>query len=209
MPDATAIHDQLSTMASDLGWLAIGWHFAIVALLVPLMRGWRPDSLTVVLLCALPLGSVAIVALVYGNPFNTVSVAALVVALAIASAFADDTLHRSRPLRFLGLGLVLFGLVYPHFATPWYRALYAAPVGVVPCPTLAVVAGFILMTGMRARAMAAVLALWTSFYAMFGILRLGVTLDAGLFVATACLAYLAVRGGRLPYRDPQRSRMTA
>ena len=57
-----------------------------------------------------------------------------------------------------GIGLVMigFGWVYPHFLEgPAIDYLYASPVGLVPCPTLAVAIGFALLgNGLGSRAWA-------------------------------------------------------
>jgi hypothetical protein len=92
--------------------------------------------------------------------------------------------------RWAALALIAYGFVYPHFVDGvWYRSLYASPVGLVPCPTLAIVAGFALLVQTRhSRALCAVLAGWTAFYALFGVFRLGVWLDIGLLVAMGTLA---------------------
>jgi hypothetical protein len=144
--------------------------------------------------------SVAIAALGYRNPFNGTSFAVLALALAVLGGTRRGRLAHAGPTwaALLGVLLILYGSVYPHFVEgPWYRALYAAPVGVLPCPTLAVAAGLTLIIGgFGSRALPAVLAVWTAFYALFGIFRLGVTLDAGLFVAMLGLVALAVHNAR-------------
>jgi hypothetical protein len=102
---------------------------------------------------------------------------------------------------------MLFGAWYPHFThAPWYEAIFTSPIGLLPCPTLAIVAGFTLLAGgFGSRTFPAVLALWTTFYAVFGTFRLGVQLDGVLFVAVAGLFMLAVRN---PHRDLTPSRST-
>jgi hypothetical protein len=68
---------------------------------------------------------------------------------------------------------------------------------VVPCPTLLVLSGFtVLAGGHGSRAVPAVLAGWSAFYAGFGIARLGVWLDLSLIVAVAALTVVALRGVR-------------
>ena len=98
----------------------------------------------------------------------------------------------------LGTALVAFGFCYPHFtAGAWYRSFYVAPIGLVPCPTLAILAGFTLLTGGHgSRAIPAVLAVWTAFYGAYGLLKLGVAIDVGLLAGMIGLAVLAVQNRR-------------
>lgn len=190
----------LTVMANELAWLAIGWHLVLAVLLVAVLTGWRPSARIGALMMVGPALSVAVAALAYGNPFNAASFALLALALAAISGHL-----RRNPLRLgprwagvLGLGLIAYGWGYPHFlAGSWVHALYAAPVGIVPCPTLAILAGVALVAeGLGSRAVPAVLAAWTAFYAGFGIVRLGVTLDAGLLVAAVGLVALTVHNVR-------------
>lgn len=126
-------------------------------------------------------------AALYGNAFNAISFAILAIALAVVAGRADNSRVARGPAWTLMVGgaAIGFGLVYPHFVEgSWVRVLAAAPVGIVPCPTLAMVAGIaIIAGGFGSRVVPAVLALWVAFYAWFGVVRLGVTLDVGLGVA--------------------------
>jgi len=89
-------------------------------------------------------------------------------------------------------GLIGFGWVYPHFLeVPTLAYLVAAPVGVVPCPTLALVGGLaLLFGGLQSRAVSGILGAASLFYALFGDLRLGVWMDLGLLVGAIALLVL-------------------
>ena len=89
-----------------------------------------------------------------------------------------------------------FGWVYPHFLIGEPRAVYlvAAPVGLLPCPSLAVAVGFALLTGaVGTRTYRFTLATLGLFYGLFGVVRLGVALDGGLIAASLVLAATATR----------------
>ena len=92
----------------------------------------------------------------------------------------------------------------PHFliGSPT-QYLYAAPVGLVPCPTFALTAGFaLLLLDDSARAPRLLVSAVSAFYAVFGVLRLGVVLDIGLLVAAIALARKTQRHTqctRVPY----------
>lgn len=189
MPAPSEILSQLTTMSRELAWLAVAWHLLLLAALL-----WRiaraPGQLRLVplLLILLPL-SVASAAALYQNPFNATSFGTLAVALALATSRRRAAAATASWAAWTGGALLVYGWCYPHFvAGPWYRVLIAAPLGVVPCPTLAVLSGLTLVSGgLGARAIPGLLSLWTAFYALFGIFRLGVYLDAGLLGATAAL----------------------
>jgi hypothetical protein len=88
--------------------------------------------------------------------------------------------------------MVLFGLVYPHFlgAASFLTYLYAAPVGIVPCPTLSVLVGFSIILGsMGSRSWGLLLGAAGIFYGAFGALRLGVTFDWALFLGAVVLLF--------------------
>jgi len=89
-----------------------------------------------------------------------------------------------------GLLMVLFGLAYPHFLEPasFITYLYAAPVGIVPCPTLSVLVGLsILLSSMNSRSWGLLLGAAGVFYGAFGAMVLSVTLDWVLFLGAIVL----------------------
>jgi hypothetical protein len=177
----TDLVPQLSRITADLVPLAIVWHVAL-----PL--AWRHPGPFVLSLFAV---SVAMVAWAYGNPFNAISFATLAAILA-----GSRPRSRARPLGLtvtLGAALVAFGALYPHFvAGPAYRLVWAAPLGLVPCPTLAAISGLAIATGaIGSRRSAYALAAWTAFYGLFGVFRLGVGLDLVLLVAALAVAISA------------------
>ena len=114
--------------------------------------------------------------------------------------------------RGIGVAMIAFGWLYPHFLDGHAIAyLYASPVGLVPCPTLAVAIGFALLgNGLGSRVWSLTLAALGLFYGLFGVLRLGVFLDIGLVggaVALAASAFHSPAAGRAwqEYRPRARS----
>lgn len=137
------------------------------------------------MLLSLPLFSVSALAFNFGNPFNAAAFALLGFGLAVlaSSARPESVVLGPRWAVALGSLLVLFGWTYPHFVTAsdWVVYAYAAPLGLIPCPTLAFVVGAALIVGGFALdAWCTTLALAACFYALFGVLRLGVAIDAVL-----------------------------
>ena len=91
----------------------------------------------------------------------------------------------------LGAGLVVFGWAYPHFLhAPAWAFLYAAPFGLIPCPTLSVVSGCSLaFAGFRSRAWSVAVGSLCAFYGAFGAFRMGVVIDLVLLAGALALLY--------------------
>jgi hypothetical protein len=206
MPETTEILAGLSTIANRATVVAVAWHALIVAALVALARGWHPSLRTARVLMSMPLASVAAAAFAFGNPFN--GVVFLVAAIALASTAIGDPRHHLPPSRgrrwssTVGLGMIGFGLVYPHFLEgPAAAYVYAAPVGLIPCPTLAATIGFSLLgDGLGTRVWSVSLAVLGLFYGLFGMLHLGVLLDGVLIAGSVALVAAALTGIAGPLR---------
>lgn len=183
MRSAEEVMRHLGTIAHDLRWLAFLWHLAIAAIVVAFVRGWRPRARHAMPLLLGPLASVAIVAAGYHRWLAALSFAVLGVAIALAGL----RLGRRRPLRgpawsvVLGAASITFGVTYPAFSGGWSHTLFFAPVGLLPAPTLAVLAGATLVSGgFGSRAIPALLGAWAAVHAGFGVLRLGMMIDLAL-----------------------------
>jgi hypothetical protein len=207
MPDPTQILDGLGDIARRFSLLAIAWHVVIFAAIVLLLAGRRPSRRLGALLPLPLLLSVGLLAFIQGNPFNGVVFLALAVILAaIALRLSVAKVRVSRGwLLAVGIVMVDFGLFYPHFlaGVGWARYLYAAPTGLVPCPTLSVVLGFVLILGgFGSRAYALSIAGLGLFYGLFGAFRLGVLIDSVLIAGAIVLLVAALRPAP-PEGDPK------
>lgn len=210
MPTAEQILAALARTSQDWWGLAVWWHvyFLILAVAVVVGNGRVAIRATGVLL-SIPIASVVVLAWVSGNPFTTVLLgAAFLVALFLSWRLPPGHVSLSRaPLVLMGMLMSLFGLVYPHFlgdATPTIAYAYAAPIGIVPCPTLAAIAGIsITVRSLGSREWGLLIGLVSVFYAMFGALRLGVTLDWVLLVGALVLLGVAVRESRTADGKPR------
>ena len=182
MPSAAEILESLATIAGSWQTLAVLWHIYFGLFAAAALLGWRPPSRLASALLIPPVASVGVLAWMHGNPFNGTLFGVLSVALI--------ALHRSMSVRpimlaspfliVLGAFLFGFGWTYPHFLEeePGLAYLYAAPLGLIPCPTLSVVVGIAtLFRGLGSRAWSLVLSLVALFYGLFGSLYLGVTID--------------------------------
>ena len=103
----------------------------------------------------------------------------------------------SAPVATPALLLIAFSWFYPHFLDDRSALIYryAAPLGLVPCPTLSALIGFALLArGFESRAWSTVLASLGLAYAIFGSLRLGGAIDAVLAVGALSLWEPSGRG---------------
>jgi hypothetical protein len=193
VPDQTEILAGLTLIANRAVLAAILWHVALAALGCALLLGWRPSQRMLALGLSAPLASVSLCAWYYGNPFNALTFGAGTIGATVLA-------YRSPPLplvaatdaaRAVGALLLAFGWTYPHFLeSPAIRYLYAAPLGIIPCPTLSVVIGIALLgNGLVGGAWRLLLAAFGVFYAVFGAVRLGVTID--LVLLAGALGLLA------------------
>jgi hypothetical protein len=192
MPTAAQILRNLTEISNQAIAVAVVWHLLLAAALVALTWGWKPKPGRFAALSALPVVSVSVAAVAYGNFFNGATFAALTLALGLAAWSAGGEAPEPPPrwATWLGGLLIAFGWTYPHFLEGHSALAYlmAAPLGLVPCPTLSLLAGFALL-GYRptGRAWPLVVAAAGIFYGLFGLFRLGVTIDAVLLVGALAL----------------------
>lgn len=200
MPTSAEILAGLTQIAHRGIGVAIAWHLALVVVVIALLRGWHPSIRTARLGLSALLTSVAAFAFVSGNPFNGV-VFAVGASLVGASGVNDGKVRvvRASPaVMAIGRASIAFGSVYPHFLdVPAAGYVIAAPLGLVPCPSLALAIGFaILGNGLGARAWTFALAGLGLFYAAFGVIRLGVYLDLPLALGSLALVAVAIAARR-------------
>jgi hypothetical protein len=187
VPSSTELLAQITHLANTWAPVAIAWHLVLAALLLAILGNWRPRERTLGWLFGALAASVAFAAWSVGNPFNAISFGLLSILLIVASARAviPTTPHWQR---WPAAGLILYGGVYPHFLhAPALTYVIAAPVGVIPCPTLAMVAGLALLTNVQSRAVLIALITWSTVYAAIGVLWFGLWLDVGLVAAAGLL----------------------
>lgn len=201
MPSSSEILSHLSFLSQSYIWLAVLWHLAVFAVLT--RKGWRPKQRHAAQILLLPLMSVSVLGWIHGNPFQGLAFLILTFVLGIISFRLGNrpvSLHRKWTFP-VGVAVLLYALVYPHFLQTDSLWLYliAAPVGVVPCPTLSLILGFsLLFQGFYSRLWSLVAAAAGIFYGLFGILRLGVWLDLGLLLAALSHVLLAAAQTEMP-----------
>jgi hypothetical protein len=203
MPSVEAILAGVTAIANEWRPLAIAWHVLLGAFVVGLLIGWRPSNRLAGSLLAMPFVSVSVLAWTSGNPFNGAVFAALALALTSrAIRLSRDSVHIAPRLAFVpGVLLVAFGWGYPHFLATqrWITYVYAAPLGLLPCPTLSAVIGLTLVLSfLRSKPWTMTLSLVALAYGVIGVFRLGVTLDYVLLAGATMLAAAVACSFRLP-----------
>ncbi|MGE5741072.1 MAG: hypothetical protein ACM32H_03460 [Candidatus Aminicenantes bacterium RBG_16_66_30] len=196
MPSAADILKTLETISREWLGLAVAWHILLAMAVMAIILGWRPSRKAGAAVLVLPLLSVSALAWLSGNPFN--GIVFLLFAILLALLGLRLPLDRVDPApvwaRAAGAVLIAFGWVYPHFLDggSLLRYLYAAPTGLIPCPTLSVLVGFTLLAnGFSSRAYSLSLGFLGIFYGAFGAFRLGVRIDLVLFIGSVVLMALA------------------
>ena len=192
MPTSAEVLEAAARISQEAAGLALVWHILIGFFRLALAAGARPCRARMGLLASLPFLSVAALAWSFHNPFNGSFFLAAGLGLGITGARQERTaIQGSRPWATIsGLGLIAFAWIYPHFlgdGSPW-RYLYAAPMGLIPCPTTAMLLGFaLLLEGFTSKSGSLILAATGVLYGGLGVFWLGVYADALLPLGSALL----------------------
>jgi hypothetical protein len=186
-----AIRSSLSAITNEWRDVAMAWHVLFAVLVISIVsRVIRRDAAAFVL--AVAALSVAALAAWSGNPFNaSVFLVAGVIMMRLAATMRGAPMAFGTRLEMVaGIVLVAFGAVYPHFlaASSWTAYLYQAPLGVIPCPTIAASAGVTLIAGgFGSKAWCRVVGTVAVFYGLVGVLVLGVMIDVALIAGAVML----------------------
>jgi len=186
MPGAEEILIGLRSIANEWRWLAVFWHLYFAVFVVAIASGMRPPLRIVGAIPAVPLCSVSVLAWNQANPFNGLvfGVTAILLLLIALRLPLEPVRTAPRWLVVVGALMAGFGWGYPHFLenADIVEYLYAAPVGLLPCPTTSIVIGFSLVFGgLGSRAWSVTVAVVGLFYGAFGAAMIGVWIDWTLF----------------------------
>jgi hypothetical protein len=192
VPSPDVILTGLASIANGWRPLAIGWHASAVVWLVAMAAGWRPSKRMTAVLLTLPVASVSAAAWTSHNAFNGTAFGVLTAVLGWqAMRLPASPVHpSSRPMMIVGGLLLAFGWSYPHFlVTDGWTYFYAAPFGVLPCPTLSAIIGVtLLLTTFEAKAWSVVLPLFGMAYGLIGSFGLDVMIDVALLAGASVAA---------------------
>lgn len=192
MPKTQEIIASLHSLANDYSVVAIIWHILLYFLIASLIAKWNPSNKLLGVLICLPLLSVAVFAWIAGNPFNGTLFSLMAILIFIFSLkTSSETITLSTfPYYLVGILMIAFGLIYPHFLNTdsFIKYFYASPLGLVPCPTLSLLIGFVLLyNGLGSNSISIAFIVFGLFYSIFGVFKLGVYLDLGLLFGTITL----------------------
>jgi hypothetical protein len=192
MPKTEEILHGLQTITNSYSTFAIIWHTVFYLLLAALIARWQPSNKIFAILTCLPLLSVAAFAWLSGNPFNGILFSILAILIIIFGLRASNQPVQTSQYIFMVIGIlmIVFGLVYPHFANvdSVFKYLYASPLGLIPCPTLSLIIGFLLLyNGLGSQSLTLTFIVFGLFYGLFGVLKLAVYLDIFLVFGTIAL----------------------
>jgi len=196
MPTPEEILQGLTLITNTYTWIAILWHVLFYLLIAALILKWKPSNRLLSSLLSLPLLTVSLFAWITGNPFNgTIFALSGVILIIVGNRNPDDPIDTKRTWStIIGIIILIFGLLYPHFfdTDNYFNYFYAAPTGLIPCPTLSIVIGFaILYNGFRSRNWSLILVIPGLIYGILGTFRLQVYLDIVLLFASIILLILA------------------
>jgi len=205
MPSADVILESATDIANRWRLVAMSWHAVLALAAIALMSGRRPSQRAAGEFLVAPIASVAIIAALAGNPFNAIVFAMLATVLvsSVRSLPEQQVQIEAAPWAAAGVVFMGFGWIYPHFVqtTHWTEYAYAAPLGLVPCPTLAFVIGASLFMPLSAsRAWTLTLVAAGLLYGVIGTFGLGVSLDYGLMLGAIVLLgrWLQIRPRPMP-----------
>ena len=192
MPTQEELLAGLASIANEYSNIAIAWHFIIVILIAAIFVGWKPGNSLMILILSSLLMSVSAFAFLQANFFNAAVFSFLVIMSIYAtlkSGNSNISGDRSWP-DIAGLLLIIFGLVYPEFlnTNSLLEYAYAAPTGLIPCPTLSVLIGFgLLYKGFNSVTWSVTLIISGMFYGLFGVYYLNINPDWVLIAGSLIL----------------------
>ena len=185
MPSPFEILNTLALAANKFMTISIIWHLIVLIFIIALISGKKFNTKHVSAGLSIFLLSVGIIAVLVSNPFNGImfALAALVFGIMTLKFKPEPIGLQWDFISVSGLILLIFGFIYPHFldGDSYFQYLFAAPMGVIPCPTLSAFIGISLMLhSFGSKKWMLVAALFGLFYGIFGVLRLKVYLDIPL-----------------------------
>ncbi len=201
MPSTEQILEGLNVIVNTWLPLAVFWHVYFAAVVIALIFGVRPSKRLSGIFLLLPILSVSFVAWMSSNPFNGILYALIGILLIYFSIKLPQEKVTIAPLWILipGIIMFIFGWVYPHFleSSLWYEYLYKAPTGLIPCPTLSIVIGLLLiLNGLESRAISLLIGIIGLYYGITGVIQLGVLIDLVLLLGAIMIVVVSIAGKR-------------
>lgn len=196
MPTTEQILSGLKIMVNTWWPLAVFWHIYFAAIIIALLFGVRFSKRLGGILLPLPILSVSLVAWFSSNQFNGFLYALIGILLIYFSVKLPHEKASIAPLWTLipGIIMFIFGWIYPHFLeySSSFAYLYAAPTGLIPCPTLSIIIGLLLiLNGLESRTLMLLLGFVGLYYGIIGVVQLGVLIDLVLLAGAILIVIMA------------------
>lgn len=191
-PTTEEILFKLTELSNTWRPLAIFWHVYFAAFSIALISGVRPSKRLTGVLLALPFLSVSILAWSILNPVNGMAFTVISILLIWVSVKLPHEKVQTAPLSAMipGVLMFVFGWIYPHFldASSSLSFLYSSPVGIVPCATLSIGIGLVMILGsLGSRKVSLILGISGILYGITGVVQLGVTIDLILLLGSVVM----------------------
>lgn len=197
MPTAESILDSLRQISQRYQNVAIAWHMIIYSFLVVYTVSNKiPPARYLFYFISGLLLSVATVSWVAGNPFNGIVFGlGFLGMLYLSKKSPVRKAEVSALYQATGLLFMIAGLLYPHFLEgDLVSYLYAAPTGLIPCPTLLFISGLMLLLPYQISKCGYGIILLDLLYGTAGVFSLHIYGDALLFGAAAILLVRILSG---------------
>ena len=199
MPTSEQILVGLKIIVNSWWPLAVFWHLYFAAIVIMLISGMRPTKRLSGILISLPILSVSFVAWMSLNPFNGILYALIGILIIYFSIKLPQEKINIAPLWILipGIIMFIFGWIYPHFleTSSWLEYSYKAPIGLIPCPTLSIVIGLLLiLNGLNSRAISLLIGIVGLYYGITGVIQLKVLIDLVLLLGAIMIVVVSIAG---------------
>ena len=199
IPTVEQILAGLTEIANTWWPVAVFWHVYFAVFVSALLFGIRPSKRLSGIFLGLPFLSVSGIAWLSSNPFNGILFALLGIMLIFISVKLPRESVQIAPLWALipGIFMLIVGWVYPHFldSSSFLPFLYAAPTGIIPCPTLSIVIGLaLILNGLGSRMLSVILGVIGILFGITGVVQLGVLIDV-ILSGSLVILILAFVGG--------------
>lgn len=196
MRSPEAIAEMLLKVSSELTVFSVLTHvlFIIVIATGLLVKKYR--NIVFFSFIALLSLSAALISILYMIPPNIIAFATIFVLIIYAwhNRELNFEFEEITPAnKIFGVLALVFGFWYLHWVESpvWFNALLYSPLGSVNCPTLLTICGFLCLTAKpRSVMLDLVVALFTLYFAVYGILFLGAWVDIVLVI---CALFLLCR----------------
>lgn len=200
-PTPEQLLSSLVEISSSCRFLALIWHSYYAILIILFTFGvkkktnhWLASNQSIGILLGLPFISISLISWLYFNPFNGsvfTIISTLIIVFSIRMPKKKVQIAPQWAI-IVGTFMVIFGWIYPSSffinITSFSSYLYEVPLGVIPCPTLSITIGLILIfDNLGSHKMSLIFGLIGIMYGILGSILLKVLIDWVLFIGAVII----------------------